>query len=94
MALLLIVPLAASAQENIPGAPLSDRPSQAFRTGGWILVGSGAVLGVLGGLLLVEGFTTDNPDTADFGKMMGIGTMVAGGLSAGVGIFLIKVPLK
>ncbi|MFH2114215.1 MAG: hypothetical protein ABIJ86_06895 [Spirochaetota bacterium] len=92
---LLLAPMVTlGAQEAIPGAPMDDRPSSAIRTGGWILVGTGALFGVLGSLLLVEGFTSDNPDTADFGKMMGIGTMVLGGLSAGVGIFLIKVPLR
>ncbi|OHD75963.1 MAG: hypothetical protein A3J97_04270 [Spirochaetes bacterium RIFOXYC1_FULL_54_7] len=95
IAILLLAPLAGlGAQEAQPGLPAEDRPSRAFRTGGWILVGTGALFGVLGGLLLVEGFTSDEQDTADFGKMMGIGTLVAGALSAGVGIFLVKVPLR
>jgi hypothetical protein len=92
---LLLSPLASlGAQETQPGLPADDQPSRAFRIGGWVLVGTGTVLGILGGLLLVEGFTSDNQDTADFGKMMGIGTLVAGGLGAGVGIFLLKVPLR
>jgi hypothetical protein len=96
IAILLLAPLAAlGAQETQPGGlPADERPSKAFRTGGWILVGTGAVLGILGGLLLVEGFTSDNQDTADHSKMFGISALVAGGLSAGVGIFLIKVPLR
>lgn len=95
IAVLLLAPLAGlGAQETQPGLPADERPSKAFRTGGWILVGTGAVLGLLGGVLLVEGFTTDNPDTADHSTMFGIGALVAGGLSAGVGIFLIKVPLR
>lgn len=95
IALLLLAPLASlGAQETQPGLPENNQPSKALRTGGWILVGTGAVLGILGGLLLAEGFTTDNPDTADHSKMLGIGALVAGGLSAGTGIFLIKVPLR
>ncbi len=93
--ILLLAPLAAvGAQEAQPGLPADERPSKAFRIGGWVLVGTGALLGVLGTVLLVEGFTNDDQNAADFGKMMGIGTLVAGGLSAGVGIFLIKVPLR
>jgi hypothetical protein len=92
---LLLSPLAVvCAQETQPGLPAEQQPSKAFRIGGWILVGTGVVLGVLGTVLLVEGFTNDDQNTADFGKMMGIGALVTGGLSAGTGIFLIKVPLR
>ena len=46
-----------------------------------------AVPGMPGGLLLADGFASDNQDTADFGKMMGTGSLVAGGLNAGAASF-------
>lgn len=95
IAIVLLSPLAAlGAQETQPGLPADERPSRAFRTGGWILIGTGALFGVLGSLLLVEGFTSDNQDTAGHSTMFGISSLVAGGLSAGVGIFLLNVPLR
>jgi len=92
---LLLAPLAVlGAQDTQAALPAADLPTRVLRTGGWILVGTGVVLGLLGSVLLVEGFTTDNTDTAEHSKMFGISALVAGGLSAGIGIFLIKVPLR